>query len=185
MRGRGLQVSRKRRIIPQLPASYHPLGERIGYLGDSTERSRDVHERAQTLSLPRASLLLTSPPYCGVTNYHYDQWLRRWVLGGPPNALVTSGRYRGKFYDQQKYKTLLFNVFSRWKPLLSKEAVIYVRTDHREMTLKITTEVLRGVFPAKRMFRYPRRIEKPTQTHLFRNKIKESAEVDVLLLPAA
>jgi len=154
------------------------------YLGDSTVRLGDVRNRANRLSLPPAKLLLTSPPYCGITNYHYDQWLRLWLLGGQPNAQAISGRYKGKFVDQKKYKELLFNVFSRSQPLLDKNAVVYVRTDHRELTLKITTDVLEEVFPTKKMRRYARRIEKPTQTHLFKNKIDESAEVDVVLLPA-
>lgn len=157
--------------------------ESFVYLGDSRARLRDVEKRANRRSLPSAMLLLTSPPYCGITNYHYDQWLRLWLLGGQPNALAVPGRYRGKFTDQKKYEQLLFNVFSRAQPLLDKSAVIYVRTDHREITLKMTTDVLKHVFPTKRMFRYTRRIEKPTQTHLFKNKIKKSAEVDVVLLP--
>jgi hypothetical protein len=131
------------------------------------------------------TLLLTSPPYCGVTNYHYDQWLRLWLLGGPPSALALSGRYRGKFADQKKYKKLLFDVFSQSKPLLHKDAVVYVRTDHRELTLQMTTDVLKEVFPKKRMFRRHQHIERPTQTHLFKNKIEKSAEVDIVLLPAA
>ncbi len=153
------------------------------YLGDSTVRLPHVLERAQQKSYPSASLLLTSPPYCGITNYHYDQWLRLWLLGGEPNALTLSGRYKGKFVDQQKYKKLLFDVFNGAKPLLNKKAVIYVRTDYRQLTLSMTTEVLKQVFPKKRMFQRHRPIEKPTQTHLFRNKVAKSAEVDVVLLP--
>jgi hypothetical protein len=155
------------------------------YLGDSTARLPHVQKRAKELSLAPATLLLTSPPYCGITNYHYDQWLRLWLLGGPPNSFVVSGRHKGKFYDQQKYRKLLLDVFSGARPLLDKEAVVYVRTDHRELTLKITTEVLQEVFPTKRMFQRHRAIDKPTQTHLFRNKIEKSAEVDLVLLPAA
>ena len=154
------------------------------YLGDSVKRLSDVRERANRLSLPPPTLLLTSPPYCGITNYYYDQWLRLWLLGGLPNALANPGRYRGKFADQQKYKQLLFDVFSRTEPLLDKNAVVYVRTDHRKMTLNMTIDVLGQVFPKKRMFRYSRQIEKPTQTHLFKNKIEKSAEVDIVLLPA-
>ena len=73
----------------------------------------------------------------------------------------------------------------RGKPLLDKNAVVYVRTDHRELTLKMTVEVLEEVFPKKRMRQYARQIEKPTQTHLFGNKIDKSAEVDIVLRPAA
>ena len=156
----------------------------IVYLGDSTTRLRYVRKRASQLSLPSATLLLTSPPYCGITNYHYDQWLRLWLLGGQPNALAVSGRHKGKFVDQQKYRRLLLDVFCKAKGLLDKDAVVYVRTDHREITLRITTDVLKEVFPSKRMFRYHQDIEKPTQTHLFKNKIERSAEVDIVLLPA-
>jgi DNA modification methylase len=160
-------------------------GDSFVYLGDSIQRLRDVRDRADRLSLPPATLLLTSPPYCGITNYNYDQWLRLWLLGGPPNALAIPGRNRGKFANQQQYQQLLFDVFSRARPLLDKHAVVYVRTDYREITLNMTTEVLKEVFPKKKMFRYVRRIEKPTQTHLFKNKIEKSAEVDIVLLPAA
>jgi hypothetical protein len=156
----------------------------IVYLGDSSERLLDVGRRACELSLPSPTLLLTSPPYCGITNYHYDQWLRLWLLGGQPNALAVSGRHKGKFADQQKYRQLLLDVFVKSKALLDKDAVVYVRTDYREMTLKMTTDILKEVFPNKRMFRHHQDIEKPTQTHLFRNKIEKSAEVDIVLLPA-
>lgn len=151
------------------------------YLGDSTVKLRDIGKRARQLNSAR--LLLTSPPYCGITNYHYDQWLRLWLLGGPPNALAVSGRYKGKFVDQQKYKKLLQDVFNGAKPLLAKDAVVYVRTDHRELTLKMTIDVLKEAFPTKRMFRRQRPVEKPTQTHLFGNKTDNSAEVDIVLLP--
>jgi hypothetical protein len=155
------------------------------YLGDSTERLRHVRKRANELSLPPAMLLLTSPPYCGITNYHYDQLLRLWLLGGPPNALAISGRYRGKFADQQKYKRLLADVFGQSRSILDKNAVVYVRTDYRHMTLNMTINVLKEVFPKKRMFRYARPIDKPTQTDLFKNRTEKSAEVDIVLLPAA
>jgi hypothetical protein len=159
--------------------------ESFMYLGDSTVRFRDLRKRAHRLSLPSATLLLTSPPYCGITNYHYDQWLRLWLLGGPPHALAIPGRYKGKFYDQQRFRRLLLRVFSQAQPLLDKKSVIYVRTDYRDLTLNMTTGVLREVFPAKRMFRYTRHITKPTQTHLFKNKVEKSAEVDIVLLPTA
>ena len=38
------------------------------------------------------------------TNYHYDQWLRLWLLGGPPNAARIGGRHRGKFEDRAGYQ---------------------------------------------------------------------------------
>ena len=75
--------------------------------------------------------------------------------------------------------------FSQAKPLLDKDAVVYVRTDHREFTLGYDHEVLKEVFPKKQDVSDTRQIEKPTQTHLFKNKIEKSAEVDIVLRPAA
>lgn len=152
-------------------------------LGDSTECLPQVKARTTKMELAPASLLLTSPPYCGVTNYHYDQWLRLWLLGGPPHARKVPGNHRGKFYDRQKYRELLLRVFRSAKPLLKPEAVVYVRTDHRKVTLDITAEVLREVFPNSRMYRRDQPVDKPTQTHLFGNTTEKTAEVDLALFP--
>jgi hypothetical protein len=57
------------------------------YLGDSLSRLPFLVRRMGQLGIKPARLLLTSPPYQGITNYHYDQWLRLWLLGGQPNAL--------------------------------------------------------------------------------------------------
>lgn len=35
---------------------------------------------------PRASWVVTSPPYYGMRTYVPDQWLRNWFLGGPPHV---------------------------------------------------------------------------------------------------
>ena len=36
-------------------------------------------------NLPAADLVLTSPPYSGVTNYRSDNWLRLWAMGEGPS----------------------------------------------------------------------------------------------------
>ena len=53
-------------------------------LGDSTKILPNLVEKVYSGTQQRCSLLFTSPPYQGVTNYHEDQWLRLWLLGGPP-----------------------------------------------------------------------------------------------------
>src|SRR5262249_28880825 len=49
------------------------------YLGDSQNRIAQISAK---LCSHKSRLLFTSPPYYGVTNYFYDQWLRLWLLGG-------------------------------------------------------------------------------------------------------
>jgi hypothetical protein len=149
------------------------------YLGDSTRLLSELGKR----DVRQATLLLTSPPYFGVTNYHYDQWLRLWLLGGRPDALRAGGRYRDKFENQSEYRRLLKLVFERSAPLLSPDATVYVRTDNRKITYATTREVLTETFPDKVLRRVVRPVKGQTQTRLFGPNAPKVGEVDLILRP--
>jgi hypothetical protein len=154
------------------------------YLGDSTHRLKDLIRKIGPRGIKPARLLLTSPPYYAITNYHYDQWLRLWLLGGPPNALRAGGAVCGKFEHRQKYRELLRCVFSLASELLASDATVYVRTDKREITYTTTTEVLREVFPDKRLRSEVKPFNRPTQTRLFGDHAVKAGEVDLILSPS-
>ena len=128
-------------------------------------------------------LMITSPPYCGVTNYHYDQWLRLWLLGFEPQAYVNRGMMRGKFCNQEAYSKLLRSSFQKTSALLSKDAIVYVRTDSRKCTLHTTRQILKEVFPNKTLDEIAAPFKGPTQTHLFGDHSKKKGEVDLVLTP--
>jgi hypothetical protein len=151
------------------------------YLGDSTRRLKDLTRKMGPRGMSPARLLLTSPPYYAITNYHYDQWLRLWLLGGPPNALRAGGAVCGKFEHRQKYRELLHCVFSCASELLSDDATVYVRTHKRETTYKTTVEVLEEVFPDKRLRSMAKPFDRPTQTRLFGDHTEKEGEVDLIL----
>jgi DNA methylase len=157
------------------------------YLGDSVRILPTLAGKLGEHSLHRASLLLTSPPYFGVTNYHYDQWLRLWLLGGPPTPGRTNnpyhGKHRGKFGHRAAYAALLVNVFEQASHLIRSDATIYVRTDSRRATLEITREVLLKTFPKHSMRATTRPIQGHTQTRLFGNGDPRFGEVDLVLTP--
>lgn len=153
------------------------------YLGDSAELLLKIRNRQRVCELAPARLLFTSPPYFGMTNYHYDQWLRLWLLGGPPNALRIGGRHRGKFEHRERYRSLLLKVFGDAAKLLSSDSVVYVRTGRQKITYKTTLEVLGQVFPGKRLFRKAQPFLRPTQTRLFGDHSAKVGEVDLILLP--
>jgi hypothetical protein len=154
------------------------------FLGDSEKVLPEIHRRVQDGELARASLLFTSPPYLKLTNYHYDQWLRLWLLGGEPSALrAGGGAYRGKFEHPVVYGALLTQVFASAAKILKRSAVVYVRTDRRAATYKATVEALRAAFPNRRIARYVRPFDRPTQTQLFGDKDQKVGEVDLVLLP--
>jgi hypothetical protein len=150
------------------------------YLGDSTKILPSL-SGYRASGHRRARLLLTSPPYFGITNYHYDQWLRLWLLGGPPTSRRVAGSHRGKFENRHQYRNLLLNVFNNSKPLLTENAVIYVRTDRRKQTLKVTAEVLREVFPTRQLCYKYRPYTRPTQTTLFGHAEPSIGEMDLIV----
>src|SRR6267142_2451023 len=121
-------------------------GSRV-YLGDSVGALAAIRGHLGKRGLQRPALLLTSPPYLGITNYHYDQWLRLWLLGGLPTDRRThnqyNGKHRGKFTNRLKYILLLTSAFKRASHLMKPEGIVYVRTDRREATLAITKQALK------------------------------------------
>lgn len=153
------------------------------YLADSTHRLNGLRTTAKRLAPKGARLLFTSPPYFGITNYHYDQWLRLWLLGGPQRPRSQGDKHRGKFSHPDHFRSLLLSAFTRAKDLLARDATIYVRTDHRRITARVTREVLQQVFPKHKIKRTKRPLEGETQTRLFGNGAPQHGEVDLLLLP--
>jgi len=131
-----------------------------------------------------ARLLLTSPPYFDVTNYHYDQWLRLWMLGGAPNACRAGGKYKGKFENRISYQELLLRAFRKSSELLAKDATVYVRTGRQTITRETTVTALRTAFPRHTMSSSARPFTRPTQTRLFGDHTQKVGEMDLVLTPA-
>jgi hypothetical protein len=154
------------------------------FLGNSIEHLPRLEQHVRKRVLPKAALLLTSPPYFGFTNYHYDQWLRLWLLGFETDAHVSRGRYQGRFTNREQYHNLLKTVFMHTAKLVSGDAVIYVRTSKDQITKEATLVALREAFPKRRLVEKYQPFRKPTQTHLFGDKTLKAGEVDLILLPA-
>ncbi len=149
-------------------------------LNDSCNETKHMIEKGDN----QYSLLFTSPPYCGITDYFMDQWLRLWLLGGSCEPEYQKDDHKSRFVNQTKYKELLSTVFKNCSVLMAKKSCIYVRTDGREFTFNTTVDVLRQNFPLHNM-----KIEdKPiasnvkTQTVLYGNTSKKPGEKDIILV---
>jgi hypothetical protein len=148
------------------------------YLGDCQTKLNQWENKPPKL---RAKLLLTSPPYCGVTNYFYDQWLRLWLLGGPDQPRNISDPCKGKFQNKQHYSNMLCNVFTKSESLLARNAVVYVRTDARQFTKEATIEALETAFPRKKLRSQNHSLPSFTQTTLFDSEFETKGEVDFVM----
>lgn len=142
-------------------------------------RLGDANMVLSTNEKHRFDLLFTSPPYCGVTDYQLDNWIRLWMLGGPAlPGYNQSQKYRNK----EKYKTMIRTVLSRCSRNLSDESVIYVRTHSKPESKDITLETITELWPTHEIYT---RSEKPTksQTKLFGDCSRKPGETDVLAFP--
>jgi hypothetical protein len=63
----------------------------------------------------KVKLVITSPPYLDITDYHEDQWLRLWFLGGPAKPVTGQGK------DDRHRRVEAYWQFLReaWKGIIS------------------------------------------------------------------
>ncbi len=150
-------------------------------LGDCTKKVNLLRCWIKDKKADKFSLLFTSPPYNNVADYHYDQWLRIWMLGGPDYPTSTGEYYKGKFESKEQYRILLEKAFEGSVPLLKKDAVIYVRTDARPFTFVTTLKTLLKAFPKKDFELIPAPYKNKTQTSLFGDHGNKPGEIDIVL----
>ncbi|MFA6194682.1 MAG: DNA methyltransferase [Patescibacteria group bacterium] len=178
----------KKRIEWRYKNGVPPVHQNFLYLGDSSLLLNKASKQIIDKKYKRPKLLFTSPPYLGITNYHYDQWLRLWMLGYAAEPKILKDKYRRKFDNLEEYTNLLEKVFQRSAKIMHPDATIYVRTDYRKETYQITKDILQKTFPRKKLIERVCMFHKPTQTNLFRKKsskkYKENGgEVDLILIP--
>lgn len=128
-------------------------------------------------------LLFTSPPYYNLVNYHKDQWLRMWMLGGKPYPREDCHKHRKRFSDKKVYEELLSSVFEKSARKMSDNAVIIVRTDNRKYTRTVTQRILQKTFPLHHVkgktSRPPKNVPRP-----FNQNMEAESERDFILLPS-
>lgn len=74
----------------------------------------------------RVKLVITSPPYLDITDYHEDQWLRLWFLGGATKPISGQGKDdRHRIVDN--YWQFLRESWTGIAPLLQHKAQVIVR----------------------------------------------------------
>lgn len=151
-------------------------------LGDSTNELKTIARNAKSQDI-KFSLLLTSPPYCSITNYHADQWLRLWLLGGPVSPQSLNDKHKGRFDNKNEYYELLDNVFGQCSKIMDDQSTVYVRTDKREFTFNSTLEILTKHFPnhSTTIIEKPLQTDTKTQTKLYGDKKMKPGEVDIIM----
>jgi DNA modification methylase len=149
-------------------------------LGDGTVELKNIVQKTRKTGI-RYSLLFTSPPYCSVTDYYIDQWLRLWLLGGPEIPRSKQEKHKGRFVSKRDYYNLLDTVFGYCAALMDKKNVVYIRTDRREFTFNSTFEILKKHFPKHEIKIVDKPFKKRTQTEICGNSSSENGEKDIIM----
>ena len=88
--------------------------------------------------------MITSPPYFDVTNFEEDQWLRLWLLGGPPHP--TRGRVsrddRHGFADD--YWRFIGDMWRSLGTILAPKAHVVIRIGTRRIDPERLLRILTG-----------------------------------------
>lgn len=155
----------------------HPATARLG--NSIHELDRLEHE-VTAGNAPPFDLLFTSPPYYNITSYHYDQWLRLWMLGGSAHPSKTGGDWQDGFWSQSEYRALLETVFSKCARILKPNATLWVRTDSRPFTRDVTIHTLSAIFPNKTLHIIHSHAGR-SQTALFGDHSPKPGELDLIL----
>ncbi|MXX46833.1 MAG: site-specific DNA-methyltransferase [Chloroflexi bacterium] len=142
-------------------------------LGDATDALPDCAERAD--------LVVTSPPYVGVTNYRSDSWLRLWALGeGPPEADWSSSQ---KFSNSKRYEDMLRSVMQAAHDRATRDAVWFLRVDARDRTLSVARRVMAELLPEHRLYERVSLSPRRTQTALYGDRQVKPGDIDLMYVP--
>ena len=109
----------------------------------------------------------------------FGYWAGRIIL-----KFSVSNLYGGKFSNEYQYGQLLEATFAKCRPLLTDDAVIYVRTDQRESTYKNTLAALEDNFPEKSVTPIARPMALARQTKAYSRggaPKQANCEVDLVL----
>ncbi|HEX4808549.1 MAG TPA: hypothetical protein VH325_06450 [Bryobacteraceae bacterium] len=74
----------------------------------------------------KVKLAITSPPYLDITDYHEDQWLRLWFLGGAAKPIAGQGR-DDRHRRIEGYWQFLREAWKGIVPLLQDSAQVVIR----------------------------------------------------------
>ena len=153
-----------------------------GVINGKSKAEIKLGDSALLLSEPtenKFSILFTSPPYCSVTDYRQDSWIRLWML--KKGGALPDWRGNLKLANRELYEIMINTVLKKASILLTPQAVIWVRTDARAFTKDVTLNIMREIWPNRKLYTRKDVPNNGTQTKHFNSKSAGPGEIDVLI----
>ena len=121
--------------IPDLARSFTSLG--------------DARKELEEMPSHDVRLLITSPPYHGVTDYWNDQWIRLWLLGA---NMRKNWKRTQKHSNLAAYRALIGDVFARTRRHVREDGVVIVRCGDKPTTADTCRKAIQSAWPSWEIF---------------------------------
>ena len=138
----------------------------------------DSRQELQKQNHANASLLITSPPYCGVTDYWNDHWIRLWMLGYPFRKDWSKS---ARFQNQKAYQNLIAGVLRESDKHLKRGATILVRSDQRRNTVEMCIAAMRSIWPRRQLLMRSTTAPHPGISKHHGRGGRQAKEIDLLM----
>lgn len=150
----------------------------IPHQAESVTLLGDARVELTNQAAMNASLLMTSPPYCGVIDYWNDHWIRLWLLG---YDFRKNWRNSERYENKTNYRDLIRTVFRQASRHLKKDAAVLVRSDRRHHTSEMCIDALQELWPGRKLFvRATTASHKSVSVHHGRGG-RKATEIDLLI----
>ena len=140
-----------RRLWPQKRNVFEILRRRAAFRFESPRPNlrgkaflsdvRQLQFTAQRL-LGSVDMVLTSPPYLDVTNFEEDQWLRLWLLGGPPRPTRSFHSHDDRHEYAGTYWAFICDAWRSIRPFLKERATLVCRIGGRDTSTETLSQAL-------------------------------------------
>lgn len=109
----------------------------------------DARKELEQMPRQKVRLLITSPPYHGVTDYWNDQWIRLWLLGAD---MRKNWKKTQKHSNLATYRALIGDVFARTRRHVREDGVVIVRCGDKPTTADTCRKAIQSAWPSWKIF---------------------------------
>ncbi|MCY4517837.1 MAG: DNA methyltransferase [Acidimicrobiaceae bacterium] len=133
-------------------------------------------------SSQQAELVVTSPPYSGITDYRTDSWLRLWALGEGPS--LPTWHTQQKYVHLENYTAMVRRAFAATNEICTADCTWLVRSDARPRTRNVLESLLLEIAGERGVYALSAPFSSATQTALYGDTSPKPGEIDLLIPPA-
>ena len=149
-------------------------------LARSITKLGDARKELKKMQSQSVRLLITSPPYHGVTDYWNDQWIRLWLLG---EDMHKNWKRAQKHSNISNYRDLMNGVFRQAKRHVREDGVVIVRCGDKPATADTCRKSIQSTWPEWDIFGRQTEVSRRGKASGYGHGRKTINETDIISVP--